>query len=372
MTFLGLVLLQIRGRPLRAGLTAFAVAIGVTAVVALGVLTSSLKVTATQLLRVGTADFTVAQKHTDDLINSTIAEDDIAALRRIPGVKSAVGALLSTDSYDADNPLVIEVGLAPTEQAPFGVDILNGRSYSADAGNEVMLGYIFANKIGKQVGDSITIDKHTYRITGLYRTNVSFGNSTVMFPLSKLQALNRLSGQTSLGFVQVRKGASIQKVSAAIDAKFPQLTTISSFSDYGRADRNVTLITAANTGGSILAALIAITGVLNTSLLSFFERIREFGIYRSIGWSRFRVIGLVLGEVILVSIAGAFMGLLMGWAAINVLQHVHQLRGIFVPIYGTGVFLRALLFALVVAFIGAAYPALRAATVAPLKAVRRE
>jgi hypothetical protein len=83
VTFAGLVLLQIRGRPLRAGLTAFAVAIGVTAVVALGVLTSSLRVTATQLLKVGTADFTVAQKHTDDLINSTIAEDDIAALRRV-------------------------------------------------------------------------------------------------------------------------------------------------------------------------------------------------------------------------------------------------------------------------------------------------
>jgi putative ABC transport system permease protein len=372
VTFFGLVLLQIRGRPLRAGLTAAAVAIGVTAVVALGVLTSSLKVTATQLLRVGSADFTVAQKHTDDLINSTIAEDDIAALRRIPGVRSAVGALLSTDAYDADNPLVIEVGLAPSEQEPFGVDILEGRSYAADAGDQVMLGYVFANKIGKHVGDSLEIDGHRYRVTGIFRTNVSFGNSIVMFPLAKLQAMNRLSGQVSLGFVQVRKGASIAEVRAAIDSAFPQLTTIQSFSDYGRADRNLTLISAANTGGSILAGLIAITGVLNTSLLSFFERIREFGIYRSIGWSRARVIGLVLGEVVLVSIAGAFAGLLMGWVAINVLQHVHQLRGIFVPVYGTAVFLRALVFALVVAFIGAAYPALRAATVAPLKAVRRE
>lgn len=372
MTFLGLVLLQIRGRPLRACLTAAAVAIAVTAVVALGVLTSSLKVTATQLLRVGAADFTVAQKHTDDLINSTISEEDIAGLRRVPGVKSAVGALLSTDKYDADNPLVIEVGLAPDEQAPFGVDILTGRSYTADAGDEVMLGYVFANKIGKHVGDTLAIDGHQYRVTGLYRTNVSFGNSTVMFPLAKLQALNRLSGQVSLGFVQVQKGASIPKVRAAIDSGFPQLTTIQSFSDYGRADRNLTLITAANTGGSILAALIAITGVLNTSLLSFFERIREFGIYRSIGWTRFRVIGLVLGEVVIVSIGGAFVGLLMGWVAINVLQHVDQLRGIFVPVYGTSVFIRALLFALVVAFVGAAYPALRAATVAPLKAVRRE
>ena len=66
-------------------LTAGAVAIGVTAVVALGVLTASLKLTATQLLAVGRADFTVAQKHTDDLINSTISEDDMAAIGRVRG-----------------------------------------------------------------------------------------------------------------------------------------------------------------------------------------------------------------------------------------------------------------------------------------------
>ncbi len=372
MTFIGLTFRQIRSRPLRAALTAFAVAIAVTAVVALGVLTTSLKLTATQLLHVGKADFTVAQKHADDLINSTISEEDIAAIDRLPGVRRAIGALLSTDSYDADNPLLIEVGLDPAEQGPFGVDILRGRSYTADANDEVMLGYVFAENIGKQVGDTVEIGDHRYTVTGVYRTNVSFGNSTVMFPLGNLQGMNRLSGQVSLGFVQVDPVTPTAKVRAAIEDRFPQLTTIETAQDYGRADRNLTLISAANTGGSILAALIAITGVLNTSLLSFFERIREFGIYRSIGWSRVRVIALVLGEVIVVSIAGAFLGLLMGWIVVNVLQHLRQLRGIFVPSYESGVFVRALVFAMIVAFLGALYPAMRAAFVAPLKAVRRE
>jgi putative ABC transport system permease protein len=372
MTFLGLILRQIRARPLRSLLTAGAVAIGVSAVVALGVLTTSLKLTATQLLEVGRADFTVAQKHTDDLINSTISEDDMAAIGRVPGVQRAVGALISTDRYDADNPLLIEVGLEPADQRPFGVDILDGASYSADATNDVMLGYVLAQNIGKRVGDDLVIDGHTYHVTGLYSTNVSFGNSTVMFPLAKLQGMNRLSGQVSLGFVQVTKGASVKAVAARIDHAFPQLTTIRSASDFGRADRNLTLISAANTGGSILAAMIAITGVLNTSLLSFFERIREFGIYRSIGWTRRRVIGLVIGEALVVSIAGAFVGILLGWVTINVLQHLHQLRGIFVPTYESSIFLRSLVFGMIVAFLGALYPALRAALVAPLTAVRRE
>ncbi|MBK5289410.1 MAG: ABC transporter permease [Acidimicrobiia bacterium] len=372
MTFFGLILRQIHARPLRALLTAGAVAIGVSAVVALGVLTASLKLTATQLLEVGRADFTVAQKHTDDLINSTISEDDMAAIGRVPGVSRAVGALISTDNYNADNPLLIEVGLKPSDQEPFGVDILAGKSYAADSTSDVMLGYVLAKNIGKQVGDNLVIDGNTYHVTGLYSTNVSFGNSTVMFPLSKLQGMNRLAGQVSLGFVQVDKGASIKDVAKRIDETFPQLTTIRSAADFGRADRNLTLISAANTGGSILAAMIAITGVLNTSLLSFFERIREFGIYRSIGWTRRRVIGLVIGEALVVSFAGAFIGILLGWVTINVLEQLRQLRGIFVPTYQSSIFIRSLAFGMIVAFFGALYPALRAAFVAPLKAVRRE
>ena len=159
---------------------------------------------------------------------------------------------------------------------------------------------------------------------------------------------------------------------AAIDDQFPQLTTIESAEDYGRADRNLTLINAANTGGSILAGLIAVTGVLNTSLLSFFERIREFGVLRSIGWTRKRVLGLVLGETLVVSVVGAILGLLLGWVAVNVLQDLSQLRGVFQPVYDASVFVRALVFAVAVAIIGALYPALRAAFLSPMEALRRE
>jgi putative ABC transport system permease protein len=372
MTFVGLIARNIASRPLRAALTASAVAIGVMAVVALGVLTTSLKETATQILEVGNADFTISQKHTDDILNSTISQDDIDAIGKVPGVKKAVGALISTDSYDADNPVVIEVGLNEGDQAPFGVNILEGKSYTDDATDQVMLGYALAKSIKKNVGDTMTVDGKDYEVMGLYRTNVSFGNSTMMMPLAHLQGDNQLAGQVTLGFVQVDKGANIKKVRAAIDGDFQQLTTIETAEDFGRADRNLTLIGAANTGGSLLAGLIAITGVLNTSLLSFFERIREFGIYRSIGWSRLRVISLVIGEAIVVSIVGAAVGVFLGWGAINVLENLKQLKGIFKPTYDAAIFWRSLGFGLVVAFLGALYPALRAALVAPITAVRRE
>ena len=371
VSFIGLIFRNVSSRKLRAALTALAVAIGVMAVLALGVLTSSLTETATEILKVGNADFSVAQKN-QDILSSTISAQDLAKMGQVPGVGHIVGALIQTDRYDAGHPGVIEVGLDPAAQGPFGVVILSGRSYAADSPDEIMLGYSLAQSIDKQVGDSLVMGGKTRHVVGIYRTNVSFGNSTMMFPLATLQAENQLTGQYTLGFVKVAPGADVKAVAKAIDRQFVQYTAITSAQDYGRADRTLVLIRVANTGGTILAAVIAVTGVLNTTLMSFFERMREFGVLRAIGWTRRRVIGLVLGEATVLGFIGLLLGLILGWLAINALQHVSEIQGYFDPSYDTAVFVRAMSFAFVVVLIGAIYPALRAASISPQAAMRRE
>ena len=184
-----------------------------------------------------------------------------------------------------------------------------------------MLGYVFAKNVGKKVGDQITLDGRPFKVTGLYRTNISFGNSTVMMPLTTLQGENRLAGQVTLGFVKVDARVRNEGRGQGDRGEFPQLTAIESAEEYGRADRNLTLISAANTGGSILAAVIAITGVLNTSLLSFFERIREFGVLRSVGWTAARVCARA-GRDAHRQPGRRHLGVLLGWVAVNILQNV--------------------------------------------------
>ena len=194
----------------------------------------------------------------------------------------------------------------------------------------------------------------------------------MMFPLDELQAENQLTGQYTLGFAKVVPGASPANVADTFNRTFIQYTAIRSAKDYGRADRTLVLIRVANTGGTILAAVIAITGVLNTTLMSFFERMREFGVLRAIGWTRRRVIGLVLGEATVLGFVGLALGLFLGWLAINALQHVSAIQGYFQPSYDTAVFVRAMSFAFVVVLVGAIYPALRAASISPQAAMRRE
>jgi putative ABC transport system permease protein len=371
MTFLGLIGLNVWSRKLRSALTAIAVAIGVMAVVALGVLTASLKETATSILKVGNADFSVAQKN-GDILSGTISDATLAQMRQVDGVGQIVGALIQTDRYDAANPGVIEVGLTPQAQGPFGVVLLQGRSYTANSPDEIMLGAVLAQNIHKGVGDTLVMGGKTRHVVGIYRTNVSFGNSTMMFPLSTLQAENQLTGQVTLGFVKVVPGASPAAVAARFNKTFLQYTAIRSASDYGRADRTLVLIEVANTGGTILAAVIAISGVLNTTLLSFFERTREFGVLRAVGWTRRRITVMVLGEATLVGSAGLVLGLAMGYVAIRVLQHVTAIQGYLNPTYDAAIFIRAFVFAFAVVLVGAAYPAVRAGSLSPVEALSRE
>jgi putative ABC transport system permease protein len=372
MTFASVIARNLLTRRFRTTLTAFAVGIGVFSVVTLGVLTYSLRESAVSILRTGKADFSVAEKHVDDLLNSNIPDTDLAAIRQLPGVESAIGVLVDTERLDRSHPLVIEIGLRPQDQAPFGVSVLQGRSYRSDAQHELMLGYRLAGDLGKRPGDHLVFDGRSYLVTGLFRTGVSIGDSGVMMPLVRAQARERLTGNLTLLFVRVTPGTSAASVRRSIDRQFPQLTTVRSSTDYGRSDRNLVLIGAANVGGSVLAIVIGASGVMNTSLMSFFERVREFGLLRSVGWSRWRLFGLVLGEAVVVSLVGAAIGVAAGFGAVELLARAGSLRGILDPQYPAGVFGRALAFAVGMAFLGATYPAWRAAHLAPLEALRRE
>jgi len=377
LTFAGLILHNVASRRLRAVVTAVAVAIGVTAVLALGVLTTSLRETAVAILRTGNADFSVSQKGASDVLYSTLSQDDVNAVRATPGVESATGVFVSTAKLSAKHPFFIEIGIRPSDQPEFGVTVLDGRSYRADASSahgpgEMMLGWRAAKDFGVHVGDTFKVEERRFRVVGIFSTKNVIGDAAGMFPLTDLQAWHTEPGIFTLAFVRVQPNTSIAVVRGRIERANPRLATARSESDYGRVDRNLVLITAANVGGSILALFIGATGVMNTSLLSFYERLREFGLLRAVGWTRRRLFRLVLGEALVVSFMGAALGIVVGIAAVQALTHVDALVGVFQPRYEAWIFGRALLFAFAMATLGALYPAVRAARLTPLSALQHE
>jgi len=372
MPFLVLIARNVLTRKVRSLLTGIAVAIGIMTVVALGVLTHSLRETATSILRTGSADFTIAQKGVSDVLFSAMDETQVKQIQSYPEVETAVGVLIGSFKLDANHPFFLEIGIQPEDLEPFGVQVVAGRAYGADATDEAMLGYRAARDLGKTVGDTITLDAVDYKVVGIFSTGEVFGDSASMLPLPQLQAEERKPGSVTLAFVKVKPGTNIDALRAKIEHAMPELATVRTVSEFGRVDRNLSLISAANAAITIVALIIGAVGVMNTMMMSVFERTREFGVLRAVGWSRRRVLALVMGEAFLIALASAAVGVGMGFIAVKLIQRLPEVVGFFQPVYTAAVFGRALGIAVGMAVIGALYPAVRAALLEPLEALRHE
>jgi putative ABC transport system permease protein len=372
MSFLELIWRNVMSRKTRSLLTATAVAIGITTIVVLGVLTHSLRRTAISVLRTGSADFTIAQEGVSDVLYSAVDETEVEQVGADPSVESAVGVLVAPIDLDSDHPFFLELGIQPENLVPFGVQIVDGRAYGPTASDEVMLGYRAARDLHKKVGDTVVLDTLQFRVVGIFSTGQVFGDSASMLPLPTLQARERKPGTVTLVFVRVRPDADIDALRSRIEDQFPQLATVRTESEFGRVDRNLSLISAANVGVSLLALIIGAISVMNTMVMSVFERTREFGVLRAVGWSRLRVLSLVVAEALVIGLAGAVIGVSGGMIVIKLVGRVPELVGVFQPDYTADIFGRALGIAVGMAFIGALYPAIRAALLVPLDALRHE
>lgn len=133
MSFAALVLHNVTVKKLRLVLTALAVAIGVLAVVSLGVVTHSLETSDLALLKTGQADFTIAQKGVADLLSSSIDARSLARIRTEPAIAGVTGVLIGTERLNAANPQFLEIGIDPADLTGFGVTVVAGRPFAASA-----------------------------------------------------------------------------------------------------------------------------------------------------------------------------------------------------------------------------------------------
>lgn len=131
-----------------------------------------------------------------------------------------------------------------------------------------------------------------------------------------------------------------------------------------------------------IALLVASFGISNTMIMSIRERTREIGIMKAIGGSDGEIMRIFFVEASLIGMAGGALGLVGGWLIdriANVLANrwiaqqagraIRHIEFFAIPWYLAG---GAILFAALVSLIAATYPALSAARVDPIKALRHE
>ncbi|MCC6790635.1 MAG: ABC transporter permease [Thermomicrobiales bacterium] len=371
MSFTILVLKNLLRQRTRSALTILGIAIGITTVVALGVIADGLKATSGEIINAGGADFMVGQKGAADLTFSTVTTQEWDALATVPGVERAVGVALYIKRV-GDNPYFVAIGIEPEQLATTTMHVVEGERFPIGATDQIMIGARAASELKLGIGDVLTISDRDFQITGIYQTGNVWQDNGAYVPLATVQQLSGRTGVVTMVYVSIAEDADQAMVAQAIEDAFPQLATIQNTEDYGEVDQGMQLIDAANLAISLLAVGIGAIGVTNTMVMSVFERTREIGILRSVGWRGARIFRMIVGESLLLCMVAAVVGTLLGVLAVQGVMLIEAIGGLLEPAYSLDIIFRAVIVAFGVALAGAAYPAVRAVRLTPMEALRHE
>ena len=123
---------------------------------------------------------------------------------------------------------------------------------------------------------------------------------------------------------------------------------------------------------TFLAVVIGGIGVMNTMIMSIFERTREIGVLRAVGWRRSRVLRMIVAESVTLCLLAGFVGGALGAGIASLATRLPAVGDFLAPAFPPRVFVQGALVAFVVGLLGAAYPAIRATRLTPMEALRHE
>jgi putative ABC transport system permease protein len=255
--------------------------------------------------------------------------------------------------------------------------MVQGRRF-ADGQPEVILGELLADSLGKKAGDALEIQGASFLVTGIFHGGSALEAGAMIMPVDQLQKLASLEGKVTAFHVRLKPAAAgqsqqqrLKSAEAAIESALPGLRAVPAAE---RASNNqlVVLAHAAAWGTSSIALLVAALGIANTMAMSVFERTREIGVLRALGWRRNRVMALILAEAAAMGLAGGLLGVVLGWLALRVLAALPQSGSIVSSALPGATLLEAVAIAVIVGLAAGTVPAWRGAKLSPVEALRHE
>jgi putative ABC transport system permease protein len=196
----------------------------------------------------------------------------------------------------------------------------------------------------------------------------------IMMPLTTLQNFTSNENKVSNILVKVTDNANVTTVSKTIEDTYPnELSTTTAAATAGRIDQGLSFIDTASWAISLLAIFIGAVGVINTMIMTVYERTREIGVLKAVGWKDRRILGMILGESIVLTLIAFVVGTIVAVVGVEVLLTlVPSVGGIIKPSFAIDIFLRAFAVAFIVGVVGGLYPAYRASRLSPTEALRYE
>ncbi len=345
-------------------------------------------------IRATTYDENKSSLKWEDLVaNPDEIAGQIAALNQVKAATPRLYAsgFLSSGTQSASAKITGIDPLSPASD-PYREGVISGNYLSTDDRDAVLIGKPMAEKLNLKVGDNVglslntadgNVQDQTFIVKGIYTTGTyGFDSSTVFLPLAKAQAITRTENHASTVYV-------LLKDTTMTDTVVPALSVSSNLEIKTWKDLNSLFVEYETFAQSYIAIfymiILAISAsvIINTLIMSVYERTREIGILSAIGMRGGRIMMLFLAESSMLAVGGVIMGLIIGVLA----TLYFNINGFYIGDMGlSGITIADTIYAkltmdnlinltimtFVVTILAGLYPAVMASRMQPVEALRAE
>lgn len=299
-----LSLRDILRRPRRATLNLLALAVGATAYVVLvaaadGAL-AQLDTTATVL----GAELVVQRWGATSPWGSQLAPDQVGPLAGVRGVRSAVPVALGKTRFGGSRYFLV-FGVDPESLPAPALGRVDGRLLEPGRG-EAMAGALASRRFLIEIGESVEVSGQALRVEGVYRTGRSLLDSGLLIDLATAQRLFNLRDAVNVVLLDLDPSAELDDVGSAVVSSVqgveavPASSWVETYGQIAALEAFVRMVAAVALG-------IAMLGVSSVMHIDVAERTRELALLRAIGWTRWRVARVILGEGLWLSAAAGLL-----------------------------------------------------------------
>ncbi|MBN1813291.1 MAG: ABC transporter permease [Anaerolineae bacterium] len=354
-------------------LTSLGIAIGVAAIIALGAMAEGLQAGYTSMSRGSQADLVLSPASAMDITMGSVEEAVAEQALAWPEVADVTGMLLGNAKAE-DAPYFYFFGYDPQGFAIEHFKIVDGQSLGEARGvrgKPALLGRSAADGFDKSVGDTFHIGGGAFRIVGIYETGSGFEDSGAVISLQEAQTILLQPRRASMFYIRLRDPEGEARLRARVERHFPDLT-LSTTSEFADRQQMIEIMEGFVWVISALAIIIGGVGMTNTLFMSVFERTREIGLLRALGWRRGQVLRLILSESLVLSCLGGLVGIGLGVASVYLLRGSLGYLSAMGTHFSPALFTRAVVAVIALGMVGGFYPARWASRLLPLEALQYE